>query len=67
MATLEVHDGQGRVQFVELARDHPVLFGTSPACDVSAGGRRDPAGARPDSLEVETIQGRGFAGRRVSS
>ena len=29
MATLEVHDGQGRVQFVELARDHPVLFGTS--------------------------------------
>jgi outer membrane protein assembly factor BamB len=34
MATLEVHDGQGRVQFVELARDHPVLFGTSAACDV---------------------------------
>ena len=34
MATLEVHDGQGRVQFVELTRDHPVLFGTSSACDV---------------------------------
>jgi outer membrane protein assembly factor BamB len=34
MATLEVHDGQGRVQFVELARDHPVLFGTSANCDV---------------------------------
>ncbi len=34
MATLEVHDGQGRVQFVELARDHPVLFGTSASCDV---------------------------------
>jgi outer membrane protein assembly factor BamB len=34
MATLEVHDGQGRVQFVELGRDHPVLFGTSAACDV---------------------------------
>jgi outer membrane protein assembly factor BamB len=34
MATLEIHDGQGRVQFVELARDHPVLFGTSAACDV---------------------------------
>ena len=34
MATLEVHDGKGRVQFVELSRDHPVLFGTSSACDV---------------------------------
>ncbi len=34
MATLEVHDGEGRVQFIELARDHPVLFGTSAACDV---------------------------------
>ncbi len=34
MATLEVHDGQGRVRFIELTRDHPVLFGTSSACDV---------------------------------
>ena len=34
MATLEVHDKAGRVQFVELTRDHPVLFGTSSACDV---------------------------------
>jgi hypothetical protein len=34
MATLEVHDGQGRVQFVEIARDHPILFGTSASCDV---------------------------------
>ncbi len=34
MATLEVHDKEGRVQFVELTRDHPVLFGTSSACDV---------------------------------
>jgi outer membrane protein assembly factor BamB len=34
MATLEVHDSKGRVQFVELSRDHPVLFGTSSACDV---------------------------------
>jgi outer membrane protein assembly factor BamB len=34
MATLEIHDAQGRVQFVELARDHPVLFGTSTACDI---------------------------------
>src|SRR3954468_21826101 len=34
MATVEVHDGQGRVQFVELAQDHPSLFGTSAACDI---------------------------------
>ena len=34
MATLEIHDGEGRVQFFELSRDHPVLFGTSASCDV---------------------------------
>ncbi len=34
MATLEVHDMAGGVRFVELTRDHPVLFGTSSACDV---------------------------------
>ncbi|WP_165219306.1 outer membrane protein assembly factor BamB family protein [Aquisphaera insulae] len=39
MATLEVHDDQGRVQFVELVRDHPALFGTSAACDVVLSGR----------------------------
>jgi outer membrane protein assembly factor BamB len=38
MATLEVHDGQGRVQFVELAQDHPSLFGTSAACDIVLSG-----------------------------
>jgi len=43
MSTLEVHDGQGRVQFVELSRDHPVLFGTSAACDILLEG----AGIRP--------------------
>jgi outer membrane protein assembly factor BamB len=43
MATLEIHDGQGRVQFVELALDHPVLFGTSTACDVLLDGE----GIRP--------------------
>ncbi len=43
MATLEVHDGQGRVQFVELGRDHPILFGTSAACDVLLDGE----GIRP--------------------
>lgn len=34
MATLEVHDAQGRVQFVELARNEPILFGASPHCDI---------------------------------
>jgi outer membrane protein assembly factor BamB len=43
MATLEVHDAQGRVQFIELTRDHPVLFGTSAACDVIL----DGPGIRP--------------------
>src|SRR5580700_4766344 len=43
MATLEVHDGEGRVQFVEMARDHPLLFGTSAACDVILDGE----GIRP--------------------
>ncbi len=38
MATLEVHDGEGRVHFIELARDHPVLFGTSVACDIVLSG-----------------------------
>ena len=38
MATVEVHDGQGRVQFVELAQDHPSLFGTSAACDIVLAG-----------------------------
>jgi outer membrane protein assembly factor BamB len=43
MATLEVHDEAGRVQFVEMARDHPCLFGTSAACDV----RLEGEGIRP--------------------
>src|ERR1700688_3281840 len=43
MATLEVHDKAGRVQFIELTRDHPVLFGTSSACDVLLSGE----GIRP--------------------
>jgi hypothetical protein len=43
MSTLEVHDAQGRVQFVDLNRDHPVLFGTSATCDVVL----DGAGIRP--------------------
>jgi hypothetical protein len=34
MATLEVHDGQGRVQFIELERDQMILFGTSSSCEI---------------------------------
>ena len=34
MATLEIHDGQGRVQFVELERNQMILFGTSPSCEI---------------------------------
>ena len=38
MATLEVHDGEGRVHFIELAHDHPVVFGSSVACDIVLAG-----------------------------
>ncbi len=34
MATLEVHDGQGRVQFIELDSNQMILFGTSPSCEI---------------------------------
>ncbi|WP_165072372.1 outer membrane protein assembly factor BamB family protein [Paludisphaera rhizosphaerae] len=34
MATLEIHDADGRVRFVELDRSHPALLGSSPSCDV---------------------------------
>ncbi|MHC5542279.1 FHA domain-containing protein, partial [Singulisphaera rosea] len=34
MATLEVHDGEGRVSRVEISRDQAVLFGSNPKCDI---------------------------------
>ena len=34
MAILEVHHGQGRVERVNLARDQPLLFGSSPKADL---------------------------------
>ncbi len=34
MATLEVHDGRGRVEYVTIAREHPLIFGSDPKCDV---------------------------------
>src|SRR5437899_7819987 len=38
MATLEVHDGRGRVERVTIARDQPVMFGSSPKCDIILAG-----------------------------
>lgn len=54
MATLEVHDGQGRVEFIDLARDHPVLFGTSTACDIVLSGE----GIRPVHGRIRWRKGR---------
>src|SRR5262245_51558562 len=34
MATLEVHDGRGRVEFVTISREQPALFGSDPKCDI---------------------------------
>src|SRR5882757_8534170 len=34
MATLEVHNGQGRVERVVIARDQPAMFGSSPKCEI---------------------------------
>jgi outer membrane protein assembly factor BamB len=34
MATIELHDGRGRVEFVTIARENPVLFGSDPKCDI---------------------------------
>lgn len=38
MATLEVHDGQGRVQRVNLSRQQSILFGSSPKCEIVLNG-----------------------------
>ena len=34
MATFEVHDGLGGVQYVQVGRDNPAMFGTDPRCDL---------------------------------
>ncbi len=34
MATLEVHDGRGRVEIVTITREATALFGSDPKCDV---------------------------------
>src|SRR3954469_17690918 len=34
MATLEIHHGRNRVERVTLSRDHPIMFGSSPKCDI---------------------------------
>ncbi len=54
MATLEVHDGQGRVQFLELERNHPILFGSSPHCEIVVEG----AGIKPVHGRIRWKTGR---------
>ncbi|MDG3003145.1 outer membrane protein assembly factor BamB family protein [Paludisphaera mucosa] len=34
MATLEIHEGPGKVRLVELDREHPVLLGSAASCDI---------------------------------
>ena len=65
MATLEVHDGQGRVQFVELRARPPRPLRHERGLRHRPGRRGDLAGARADPLEEGTVQGRGLARRRV--
>lgn len=54
MATLEVHDGQGRVKFVELEREHPILFGTSAHCEIILEG----AGINPVHGRIQWRRGK---------
>ena len=65
MATLEVHDGQGRVQFVELEANRSRSCSGPVRPARSSWRARDQAGTRPDPLEAREVQGRGFARRRV--
>ncbi|WP_406699924.1 PQQ-binding-like beta-propeller repeat protein [Singulisphaera sp. Ch08] len=74
MATLEVHDGQGRVQRVTITREQTVLFGSSPKCEIVLNGdgvlpfhgrlrwksSRYKADASPDAGAIE-INGRRMA------
>ncbi len=34
MATLEIHDGKGRVEYLTISKDQQVVFGTDPKCDI---------------------------------
>jgi len=38
MATLEVHDGRGRVERVRVAHEQPAMFGSSPKCEIVLAG-----------------------------
>jgi outer membrane protein assembly factor BamB len=75
VATLEVHDGQGRVERVTIAREQPILFGSSPKCDIILNGpgvlpfhgrirwkaRRYKADASPQAAYIE------LNGRKIRS
>ncbi|AGA29349.1 outer membrane protein assembly factor BamB family protein [Singulisphaera acidiphila] len=74
MATLEVHDGQGRVQRLTITREQTVLFGSSPKCEIVLNGEgvlpfhgrlrwktsRYKADASPDAGAIE-VNGRRMA------
>lgn len=34
MATLEIHDGRGKVSYFTISRDRQVIFGTDPRCEI---------------------------------
>ncbi|MFO0957235.1 MAG: FHA domain-containing protein [Isosphaeraceae bacterium] len=38
MATLEVHNGSGAVEYVTIRREQPVVFGSDPKCDIRLSG-----------------------------
>ena len=38
MATLEVHDGKGKVEYVSIPREGTALIGSDPKCDVVLSG-----------------------------
>lgn len=54
MATLELHDGQGGVEYVAIARDGTALIGSDPKCDVVL----DAAVARPIHARLRWSKGR---------
>lgn len=34
MATLEIHDGKGRVEYLTISPNHQILIGSDPKCDI---------------------------------
>ena len=53
MATLEVHDGRGRVFQVEVGRSAPLMIGADPSCDIVV----DDPKARPFHARFRRSEG----------